>query len=391
MGSGTPVREWQWNQYHIKQYEQGGVTVRVLEDAQFTTSTAQIGSVFDEVAEGNAWIKDPSMQVTQVLITVTNGVNEFRTYGGKPVVILDYKSVESSMVRHEMGHAIFDYYRLSKSAPENAALQIATLFTKIQATKPVKQNVAERGHGKQDKSWPAGIWIVDPSQWTSGRFSEHPNDDSDEFFASAREAFITSSAGLKKAINKFGKYDPDVRAAAKKLNDLLGELKQAKAPSAKLDKAEIASGQRALSTVAATLAHEIEVEPDVRLGAGILQMVADPVNSKAKPVGGTSIKTTIPAVQPRRTPLLRSQPKSAGVFGTLFGAIKQFLEGDEYADTPAVNRRVRPPITQPRVPVERLRAHQLIAQPFRAQLETDRQRFQQDQLRQQQQRLQQDQ
>jgi hypothetical protein len=101
-----------------------------------------------------------------------------------------------------------------------------------------------------------------------------------------------------------------LNALAKRLHQLFGELKQGKTPSHALKEPERAVANQELQDVPEPPAHEIEIATNVGTASvSLLQMVAEPEKSRAKPVtdrSKTAPKT--PSVQPRRVPLA---PQSA--------------------------------------------------------------------------------
>ena len=74
--------------------------------------------------------------------------------------------------------------------------------------------------------------VADPPQWSGDpkAQSEHPWDDADEMFASAREAFLTNPKGFAAAIARFSKLDAKVKKPAEDLVALLRSLEAGKAP-----------------------------------------------------------------------------------------------------------------------------------------------------------------
>jgi hypothetical protein len=310
-GGLVPEKEWHWEQYSVKQYRRGAIVVRALDDAQTKVSAKAVAAVINEIEKANKLISDPAFKVNLCLITINPHQNVFRHYQQKPTVIVDHAAVDPRTVRHEMGHAIFDYYKNSAKAPKNAALRIADLYARLKDTKKVQLSLKRR-EGAVDATLPAGIWIAEPSQWSDSELSQHPRDDADEFFASARSGFSSSKKGLKAAIGRLSKRDRSVKSLAEELLEILGDLAKGKgvAPPPK----DAVPGAR-------LVLDNVDPVPDYEEGrfTVTLQMVADPENS----VAGTG------NVQPRRGPRGPRRPvprpDAGGIFGRLFESVRSLF------------------------------------------------------------------
>jgi hypothetical protein len=68
-----------------------------------------------------------------------------------------------------------------------------------------------------DSTVPVGLMMVDPSEWAPGAANEHPWADADEFFASARAAYVLNVKGLKTSIARATKVDRRVRLLGQEL------------------------------------------------------------------------------------------------------------------------------------------------------------------------------
>lgn len=214
----------------------------------------------EEIAKGNALIADPHFRIRLCVIAETD--NQYAKYKGKPVLVIKWSTAGIGAIRHESGHAIFEFYRApsgkKSSQTGKASLVLADIYARLARTKNVP-GVLRSPDGKEVRSWlPAGIWIADPSQWSPGLPSEHPWPDPDEYFASARRAYLTNREGLQAAIAKFTKLDPKVKEPAADLMRVLGQLEAKKRPSepktfsedAKEDLKEVQEAVNLESTVA---------------------------------------------------------------------------------------------------------------------------------------------
>jgi hypothetical protein len=233
-----------WAQGDLTLFEVTVSGIRVLAGVNATkekTIRAVIPSIAKQIANANALIGDPAFQVKLCFIVPTT--TRFALFGGIPVLMLDPTSeADSTTAAHEMGHAIFHYLtaRSISGAPdaskaENFLLRIAAIYHQLANTK-MHTAKAPDGH---EETHAVGHWIVDPSQWKPGSKFEHPWDDPDEFFASAKEAYQADRAGLSRTIARFTKIDSKVGIPAKQLLDLLDAfLGKGNLPTTGLPKAE---------------------------------------------------------------------------------------------------------------------------------------------------------
>lgn len=241
---------------------------------------ATMSAIAKQVAADNARISYADDRVMTVFIVPTS--TRFAYWQHKPVLMLDPKNADTETAAHEMGHAIF--VALQKRAQSEAkdarhpaavlavervrramfgeflaslfstdaaeagyfGLMVADIFAQLSATKRVTI-----GKGKDAAEEPAGLWIADPSQWGSGgAASEHPWDNAEEFFASAKAAAQIDRKGFERAIAHFTEIDPSVGPAAKKLLTLLdGFLGKGQLPSTGLPKQQAEAAQKELSGI----------------------------------------------------------------------------------------------------------------------------------------------
>jgi hypothetical protein len=295
-----------WTQGGVSLFEVSSSGIRVLVGVG-TTIEAGIRKVIPKIAErvskDNTLIKDPASRIATVFIAPTT--TRFALLHGEPVLMLDPSDADVESVAHEMGHAVFQALTTrgtskakDATASKNFTLQIADIYHRLSDTK----SVTMKGTLGKDETHPIGLWMVDPSQWKSGGKVEHPFDDPDEFFASAKEAFQTDRAGLLKSIKKATGIDSKVKDPAKELiaalDDFLGsgKLSATALSGARLKDAETALGRRSgISKVEDTLAANHVVE-------WILDPTTRPVEEKAEP--GVSAPTNEATNPPKRPNLV---------------------------------------------------------------------------------------
>jgi len=178
----------------------------------------------------------------------------FRTVDKKGVLFLSSKTLNTSIVdaaAHEASHGIFEHHATAgdsdpaKRVPDNLALQVAAIFTKLRGTKaasipnkkfdpssPPSYVIAGR------VSQPAGIIPIHDTVW-SGE-GGHPWNDIDEFFASAFAAFTQNPKLLNKIVNYYNKHDNSIKPLYTQLFKLfkkVGDTKSLKSVAPPTDKA----------------------------------------------------------------------------------------------------------------------------------------------------------
>ena len=178
---------------------------------------AALPAVAKQIAQDNARIEDSASQVKHCIVAATT--TRFAFWNGKPVLALNPADVIVETAAHEMGHAIFQALKKQgESSAKGAAtargfrLTVADIYARLKETDDYIVG---------EETQPAGLWIVDPSQWSPGSATEHPWQDPDEFFASAKEAYQLNKKGLERAIAKLKKVDARVGPPAKALLALL--------------------------------------------------------------------------------------------------------------------------------------------------------------------------
>lgn len=210
--------------------------VRFLVGVPTTKESAvrkELAALANRIAADNALIADPKFRIATCFLTDTG--SRLALWKGDPVLMIDHNDPAAETVAHEMGHAFFfalEHRATSKEADAKQAgnfrASVADIFVRLSATKDVTVKVHVKDAGKvvvKELSEPAGLWIVDPSQWKGGKaVVEHPWDDPDEFFGSAKEAYQIDRKGLEKAIERFKKQDPAVEQPMTELLALLDAL-----------------------------------------------------------------------------------------------------------------------------------------------------------------------
>jgi hypothetical protein len=142
----------------------------------------------------------------------------FRLWEGVPVLLLDFSTAHPETAAHEMGHA-FDHYFEERAEATGAdhstqplLVRVAEVFARLALT---------RCRTKFGITAAVGHWAADPTEWMKDATEadkEHPWDNPDEFFASAKAAFQTDKNGLKNAIARMAKLD---RAVSEPWGELL--------------------------------------------------------------------------------------------------------------------------------------------------------------------------
>lgn len=219
-------------------FEVNAHKVRCLAAVRASQESAIRGAITPmarQLAGDNALITAASDRVKLLIIASTT--TRFALLHGTPVLMIDPADAEVETVAHEMGHALFRHYGIQASAKPtpnlgavNARQRLAHLFGELAATKQLTF------HGKTHA---AGHWMVDPSQWWrvkagSKAVIEHPWDDPDEFFGSAKAAFQIDRVGLRNSMARFARLDPRVKQPAKELLRLLGGLLSNRLPGTAL-------------------------------------------------------------------------------------------------------------------------------------------------------------
>jgi hypothetical protein len=209
---------WKHGDYSFFEVNSSGIRFLAAVDAKEEERVrTAIPSIAKRISADNTRITDLSSRVLVCLVAGTT--TRFALWNGKPVLALDPSDLTVETAAHEMGHAIFYALKLrAEGTTKDSAkagdfrLAIADIYARLSDT----TDFTEGG-----ETHPAGLWIVDPSQWVPGGAKEHPWTDPDEFFASAKAAYQTNRKGLQGAIARFKKLDAKVEAPGKQLLALL--------------------------------------------------------------------------------------------------------------------------------------------------------------------------
>jgi hypothetical protein len=271
---------WKHGDHSLFEEKSSGIRFLVATgNNQETAIRAAIPAIGKQVAADNARIKDPSSRVTICIIAITT--TRFAHWNGKPVLALDPHDVNVETAAHEMGHAIFNALRIqSESKSKDAAkagnfrLTVADIYARLSATKEFTEG---------NEAHPAGLWIADPSQWAPGSASEHPWQDPDEFFASAKAASQINRKGFESAIARFKKVDPKVEAPAKELLALLDAFfKKGELPSKGVPTARAATAKQELGRETGVSKVEDTIMSDTPLD-WLLNPASRPKKQRARP------------------------------------------------------------------------------------------------------------
>ncbi|CAN5464294.1 hypothetical protein BH09MYX1_BH09MYX1_54830 [soil metagenome] len=297
---------------YLAGYTIDGVTIRVsISVKQRAKVEKNLVAIAAAINAANRAISDERHKVK--ICAIANAVTRFTTFKKQPVLSIAPENADVATVRHELGHATFEYLRSiqkTRNPLNRTALQITDIFRQLAATKKVKQTerslVVERMKVEDHREErAAGLWLADPPQWSKVRNikSEHPWDDADEMFASAREAFLTDRKGFEASIARFSKLDSNVRAPAHQLVAILdamakGEPADASVPTpskeAATDLEKIRHGVPTEETLAASVNDTLRwaLDPTTWPFAGLtLPPAVIPARLKAPEIGGVTSGT----------------------------------------------------------------------------------------------------
>jgi hypothetical protein len=206
---------WTWGDYVAFEQTLSGIRFLVaVGKTQESAARSGIAKLATQVAADNAAIKDSARKVTTCFITPAT--TRFAYWGKAAVLMLDPADADVPTVAHEMGHAVLDAMMQAggpagaKSATTSVPARAADLYLRLEQTKPAN-----------DSTVPVGLMMVDPSALKAGAKSEHPWENADEFFASAKAAYQTNKKALLTSIKKATAVDPAVGPPAKELLALL--------------------------------------------------------------------------------------------------------------------------------------------------------------------------
>ena len=204
-----------WGDYTFEESKIAGIRILISMAEADRKSLPPLKQIAAQVESDNKIISDPKFQVKTCIISPNT--TRFALYLGEPVLIIDPSDVSIETIRHEMGHALFNFIHLNKDAKinkqvkaENWIIDLVDIFLQLKQINLNKD---------KDNSITANF-IVDPSEWNPGAKSEHPTD-VDEFFASAKAAFQTDKKALTDTFIKYGKQNKTVLKLGDRLVTLL--------------------------------------------------------------------------------------------------------------------------------------------------------------------------
>ncbi len=226
--------EHRYRGHLITKYSIKGIDFLVgVRESMIGNIEANLDAIGAAIITGNKWIPDAALKVKTCIIAPS--VTRYATYQDRPVIVLNPADSNSESTAHEIGHAIFSQYKKASGQPKNAirdvGITITDIFLRLSRTKLVRDNERRTSGDVEQANHPAGLWIADPPQWSKNlASSEHPWEDADEFFASARKAYTLDLKGFRGAIDKFSKLDSNVKRPAKDLLIILSRLAAGKMP-----------------------------------------------------------------------------------------------------------------------------------------------------------------
>lgn len=182
--------------------------------------------VMAQVEQLNKKIPATSTFRTKYIFIAKGATERYRTANGKGILFLTTTSLNTGIIdaaAHEAAHGIFEHHTTagntdsSKRIPDDLALNIATIFTKLRATKsalvPDKKFNSKAPPAYTDKdgngAQPSGLIPIYDTVW-SGE-GGHPWVDVDEFFASAFAAYSQDKKLLEKIIDHYSKHDKTIK------------------------------------------------------------------------------------------------------------------------------------------------------------------------------------
>jgi hypothetical protein len=166
----------------------------------------------------NSQIADQRFRIKTVIIAAAT--TRFILFKGEPILLLD-PTTRIDRVPHEMGHALFHYFKYAVSPIVGGHYhghwflgQVADVYYQL-------KNIAV--NNADGINMPAAM-LVDPSVWNNKDTMEHPLDDVDEFLASATGAYTVNKAALTNTFVRFGKKHPSITKPWLRLQGLLNAM-----------------------------------------------------------------------------------------------------------------------------------------------------------------------
>jgi hypothetical protein len=280
----------------ITKYSVKGIDFLVgVFEQEISNIEANLNAIAAAIVAGNGRVSDEALKVKTCIIAPST--TRYATYKNKPVLVLAPSDANSETATHEIGHAIFDQYRRTSGQPKSTkdvGVIIADIYLRLSATTVVQDNERETSGNVKSADHPAGLWIADPSQWSKSLASEHPWDDADEFFASARKAYLLDQKGFRAAINKFTKLDSNVKGPAQELLAVLSQLVAGKVPKAPKVISGIAKAEEHIAGLSEASKVESSLGARIREISEQLEWTLDPSTIPREKPPGPSIEAPEP-------------------------------------------------------------------------------------------------
>lgn len=195
------------------------------------------------VSSLNATLPAGKHRVDMVIIGGDPSGDGYRYFNGKGLVVLSRDEFLAKnwqgTIRHEVSHGIFEFHAEGgrepgkPGDPDNFALSVADLFTRLKTTREVQQprkRFTEATPGlavpEGEQGLPGGMAMVHDTLWSGS--GGHPQENVSEFFASANGAYLTDKALLQRMIDFYAAHDPAIVGLGKELLRLLAMVSQPK-------------------------------------------------------------------------------------------------------------------------------------------------------------------
>jgi Domain of unknown function (DUF4157) len=178
---------------------------------------ADTKGIATQIEKLNPLITDTSKKIN--LVIVAEASSGFRILCGHPVLIIDPGDFSEETGAHEATHGVTDFLlqQLQGSGGKQASVaknflnKVADIYLQLQNL------TIEVSPGNSL----AATNLVDPQTLDPKAKPEHPQQNVDEFLASAVAVFLVSRKVLEQKINEFGKKDPKILKLGKDLVTLL--------------------------------------------------------------------------------------------------------------------------------------------------------------------------
>ena len=285
--AGSLQLPWSGQGYSLFEVTSSGIWFLVaVPTAKEKDVRALIPKLCAQILSDNKRIRTPAFRVTTCLIadTAPDVPSEFVRWQGVPTIFLKLKDATPETVAHEMGHATLESFAApaasggptaaQAAADQEIRLRFASLFVRLGQTT-------------------GGLDMVDPEQWAPGKWGkEHPSDNADEFFASAKAAYQIDRKGLQASIDKAAKSDKAVGPLGKEMIDLLDAVYgNAAMPAQALTSAQLKAAQK-------WLPHGPDYDTDLETLAGTEILVSWLIHPSTRPLVRPAPQATKPSSVP---------------------------------------------------------------------------------------------